>query len=375
MSFPRFHFFTLPVLAASWLFSAGLFAAPTVAVLQENLDHPWSLAFLPDDQGLLLTERSGQLRRWRAGKGLSAPIGGVPAVFAHSQGGLLDVVLSPNFRQDRRVYLSYAEAGPQGLAGTAVGFGVLSDDMQRLNHFTVIFRQLPKRSTGAHFGGRMVFDKQGHLFIALGENQQRMLAQDVGSLQGKLVRLTPDGGVPIDNPFVNHTGARPEIWAYGLRNPQGLALNPWSGDVWESEHGPRGGDEINIPQPGENYGWPLATYGIDYSGQKIPEFQGAELAGTNQPVYYWKVSPAISGMAFYNGSRFPAWRHSLFIGALAGTSLIRLSLEGDRIVSQERLLMELGERIRDVRVGPDGYLYVLTDQDNGKLLKVGLSDS
>ncbi|QYM91308.1 PQQ-dependent sugar dehydrogenase [Dickeya zeae] len=375
MLFPRFRFFTLPVLAASWLFSAGLLAAPTVTVLQENLDHPWSLAFLPDDQGLLLTERSGQLRRWRAGKGLSAPIGGVPAVFAHSQGGLLDVVLSPNFRQDRRVYLSYAEAGPQGLAGTAVGFGVLSDDMQRLNHFTVIFRQLPKRSTGAHFGGRMVFDKQGHLFIALGENQQRMLAQDVGSLQGKLVRLTPDGGVPIDNPFVNHTSARPEIWAYGLRNPQGLALNPWSGDVWESEHGPRGGDEINIPQPGENYGWPLATYGIDYSGQKIPEFQGAEVAGTNQPVYYWKVSPAISGMAFYNGSRFPAWRHSLFIGALAGTSLIRLSLEGDRIVSQERLLMELGERIRDVRVGPDGYLYVLTDQDNGKLLKVGLSDS
>ncbi|UCZ75524.1 PQQ-dependent sugar dehydrogenase [Dickeya zeae] len=375
MSFPRFHFFTLPVLAASWLFSAGLFAAPTVAVLQANLDHPWSLAFLPDDQGLLLTERSGQLRRWRAGKGLSAPIGGVPAVFAHSQGGLLDVVLSPNFRQDRRVYLSYAEAGPEGLAGTAVGFGVLSDDMQRLNHFTVIFRQLPKRSTGAHFGGRMVFDKQGHLFIALGENQQRMLAQDLGSLQGKLVRLTPDGGVPIDNPFVNHTGARPEIWAYGLRNPQGLALNPWSGDVWESEHGPRGGDEINIPQPGENDGWPLATYGIDYSGQKIPEFQGAEVAGTTQPVYYWKVSPAISGMAFYNSSRFPAWRHSLFIGALAGTSLIRLSLEGDRIVSQERLLTELGERIRDVRVGPDGYLYVLTDQDNGKLLKVGLSDS
>lgn len=375
MSFPRFHFFTLPVLAASWLFSAGLFAAPTVAVLQANLDHPWSLAFLPDDQGLLLTERSGQLRRWRAGKGLSAPIGGVPAVFAHSQGGLLDVVLSPNFRQDRRVYLSYAEAGPEGLAGTAVGFGVLSDDMQRLNHFTVIFRQLPKRSTGAHFGGRMVFDKQGHLFIALGENQQRMLAQDLGSLQGKLVRLTPDGGVPIDNPFVNHTGARPEIWAYGLRNPQGLALNPWSGHVWESEHGPRGGDEINIPQPGENDGWPLATYGIDYSGQKIPEFQGAEVAGTTQPVYYWKVSPAISGMAFYNSSRFPAWRHSLFIGALAGTSLIRLSLEGDRIVSQERLLTELGERIRDVRVGPDGYLYVLTDQDNGKLLKVGLSDS
>ncbi|UPT56283.1 PQQ-dependent sugar dehydrogenase [Dickeya zeae] len=374
MLFPRFRFFTLPVLAASWLFSAGLLAAPTVTVLQDNLDHPWSLAFLPDDQGLLLTERSGQLRRWQAGKGLSVPIDGVPTVFAHSQGGLLDVVLSPNFRQDRRVYLSYAEAGPQGLAGTTVGFGVLSDDMQRLNHFTVIFRQLPKRSTGAHFGGRMVFDKQGHLFIALGENQQRMLAQDLGSLQGKLVRLTPDGGVPIDNPFVNHSGARPEIWAYGLRNPQGLALNPWSGDVWESEHGPRGGDEINIPQPGENDGWPLATYGIDYSGQKIPEFQGAEVAGTTQPVYYWKVSPAISGMAFYNSSRFPAWRHSLFIGALAGTSLIRLSLEGDRIVSQERLLTELGERIRDVRVGPDGYLYVLTDQDNGKLLKVGLPD-
>ncbi|ACT07242.1 glucose sorbosone dehydrogenase [Dickeya chrysanthemi Ech1591] len=374
MFFPRFRLFALPLLAVSWLFSASLSAAPTVAVLQDNLDHPWSLAFLPDDQGLLLTERSGQLRRWQADKGLSAPIDGVPAVFARSQGGLLDVVVSPNFRQDRRVYLSYAEVGAEGLAGTTVGFGTLSDDMQRLNNFTVIFQQSPKRSTGAHFGGRMVFDKQGYLFIALGENQQRMLAQDLGSLQGKLVRLTPDGQVPIDNPFVNHTAARPEIWAYGLRNPQGLALNPWSGDVWESEHGPRGGDEVNIPRPGQNYGWPLATYGIDYSGQKIPEFQGAEVVGTATPIYYWKVSPAISGMAFYNNGRFPAWRHSLFIGALAGTSLIRLSLEGDRVVSEERLLSEQGERIRDVRVGPDGYLYVLTDQDNGKLLKVGLAE-
>ncbi|NPE59412.1 PQQ-dependent sugar dehydrogenase [Dickeya dadantii] len=374
MFFPRVHFLTLPLLAAGWLFSMSLFAAPTVMVLQDNLDHPWSLAFLPDDQGLLLTERSGQLRHWQAGKGLSAPLDGVPVVFARSQGGLLDVVLSPNFRQDRRVYLSYAESGPDGLAGTAAGFGVLSDDLRRLNNFTVIFRQLPKRSTGAHFGGRMAFDRQGHLFIALGENQQRMLAQDLGSLQGKLVRLTPEGEAPVDNPFVNHSGARPEIWSYGLRNPQGLALNPWSGDIWESEHGPRGGDEVNIPRPGENYGWPLATYGIDYSGQNIPEFQGTEVAGTANPVYYWKVSPAISGMAFYNSGRFPAWRHSLFIGALAGTSLIRLSLEGDRVVSEERLLADRGERIRDVRVGPDGYLYVLTDQDNGKLLKVGLAE-
>ncbi|MCI4235700.1 PQQ-dependent sugar dehydrogenase [Dickeya dianthicola] len=374
MFFPRVHVLTLPLLAAGWLFSMSLFAAPTVAVLQDNLDHPWSLAFLPDDQGLLLTERSGQLRHWQAEKGLSAPIDGVPAVFARSQGGLLDVVLSPNFRQDRRVYLSYAESGPEGLAGTTAGFGVLSDDMRRLSNFTVIFRQLPKRSTGAHFGGRMAFDPQGHLFIALGENQQRMLAQDLGSLQGKLVRLTPEGEVPADNPFVNHSGARPEIWSYGLRNPQGLALNPWSGDIWESEHGPRGGDEVNIPQPGENYGWPLATYGIDYSGQKIPEFQGTKVDGTANPVYYWKVSPAISGMAFYNSGRFSAWRHSLFIGALAGTSLIRLSLEGDRVVSEERLLTDRGERIRDVRVGPDGYLYVLTDQDNGKLLKIGLAE-
>ncbi|MGM3160397.1 PQQ-dependent sugar dehydrogenase [Dickeya undicola] len=374
MFFPRIRLLTLPLLAVGWLYSMNLFAAPTVTVLQDNLNHPWSLAFLPDDQGLLLTERSGQLRYWQAGKGLSAPIDGVPAVFARSQGGLLDVVLSPNFRLDRRVYLSYAEPGPEGLAGTTVGFGVLSDDLRQLNNFTVIFRQLPKRSTGAHFGGRMAFDQEGHLFIALGENQQRMLAQDLGSLQGKLVRLTPEGEVPVDNPFVNHSGARPEIWSYGLRNPQGLALNPWSGDIWESEHGPRGGDEVNIPRPGENYGWPLATYGIDYSGQKITEFQGTEVAGTANPVYYWKVSPAISGMAFYNSGRFPDWRHSLFIGALAGTSLIRLSLEGDRVVAEERLLAEREERIRDVRVGPDGYLYVLTDQDNGKLLKVGLAE-
>ncbi|PWC10371.1 oxidoreductase [Brenneria roseae subsp. americana] len=357
----------------SLLFSGYLLAAqPRVTELQDKLDHPWSLAFLPGEQGILITERAGNLRRWQADGGLSEPIPGVPKVYAKSQGGLLEVTLSPDFASNRRIYLSFAEEGSDGKAGTAVGYGRLSEDYKQLENFTVFFRQEPKLSTGNHFGGKLVFDRQGHLFIALGENNQRPTAQDLDKLQGKIVRLTEEGQVPADNPFVNTANARPEIWSYGHRNPQGLAMNPWTGVLWENEHGPKGGDEINIPQAGKNYGWPVATYGINYSGLKIPEAKGEQVAGMENPDFYWKKSPGISGMAFYNSDRFPQWENSLFIGALAEKNLIRLTLDGDKVTAEERLLQDRNERIREVRLGPDGYLYLLTDHDNGKLLKVGL---
>jgi len=215
-----------------------------------------------------------------------------------------------------------------------------------------------------------VFDRDGKLFIALGEHNQRPAAQDLNKLQGKVVRLAADGSIPADNPFANRNDARPEVWTYGMRNPQGMALNPWTGELWENEHGPRGGDEINIIHPAKNYGWPIATYGVNYSGFRIPEATGEQVAGTQGPLYWWKKSPAISGMAFYNSDRFPEWKESVFIGALGDESLIRLQLSDGKIVAEERLLSDRDERIRDVRQGVDGYVYVLTDAKNGKLLRV-----
>ncbi|WP_053158640.1 PQQ-dependent sugar dehydrogenase [Pseudomonas protegens] len=338
-----------------------------------GLDHPWALAFLPDRQGILVTERPGNLRLVGADGKLSAPLSGVPKVWAKGQGGLLDVALSPDFKQDRMVYLSYAEGGGEGgTAGTAVGRGRLSDDLSGLKDFQVIFRQEPKLSTGNHFGSRLVFDRDGYLFVTLGENNDRPTAQDLDKLQGKIVRLYPDGRVPDDNPFVGQAGVRPEIWSYGHRNPQGAALDPWSGTLWENEHGPKGGDEINIIERGKNYGWPLATHGINYSGQPIPEAVGQTAPGTVAPHHVWEKSPGISGMAFYDSDRFKPWQHNVFIGALARQELIRLQFNGDRVEHEERLLGGLKARIRDVRQGPDGYLYILTDEDQGTLYKVGL---
>ncbi|MFQ6255955.1 PQQ-dependent sugar dehydrogenase [Yersinia enterocolitica] len=373
----RLYFQLLKLLLLSVFISASAIAAPTSTVtiteLQNGLDHPWSLAFLPDNEGILITERSGQLRLWQQGKPLSEPLKGVPAVYSKGQGGLLEVALSPKFAQDRRVYLSFAEEGKDGKASTAVGYGRLNPQGTAVENFTVFFRQRPKLSTGNHFGGKLAFDKQGDLFITLGENNQRLTAQDLSLHQGKIVRLTSDGKVPKDNPFANQSPARPEIWSYGHRNPQGLALNPWSGVMWSNEHGPKGGDEINIPIAGKNYGWPLATHGVNYSGLPIPEAKGTHVDGTEQPVYYWEKSPGISGMAFYDADRFPGWQDSLFIGALAQKELIRLQLDGDKVMAEERLLGDRGERIRDVRIGPDGYVYLLTDESDGKLLKVGLA--
>lgn len=345
----------------------------SVTVIKKGLDHPWGLAFLPDQKGMLVTERPGRLRVLKSDGSVSNPIAGLPDVYNRSQGGLMDVALSPSFAEDRLIYLSYSEGGGEDdKAGTAVGRGMLSADMTRVEGFTVIFRQEPKLSTGAHFGSRLVFDQQGYLFIALGENNQRITAQALDKLQGKLVRIKADGTVPNDNPFVGQSDARPEIWSYGHRNQQGAALNPWTGQVWTNEHGPRGGDEVNIPLAGKNYGWPVATHGINYSYTPIPEAKGKDVPGTEQPLYVWEKSPGVSGMAFYSADQFPAWKNSLFIGALAQESLIRLQLEGDKVVHEERLLEEKGARIRDVRQGPDGYLYVLTDSSEGEVLKVGL---
>ncbi|MFW9081533.1 PQQ-dependent sugar dehydrogenase [Pseudomonas sp. P2757] len=344
-----------------------------VTTITQGLEHPWALAFLPDRQGMLVTERPGNLRVVGADGKLSAPISGVPKVWAKGQGGLLDVVLSPDFKADRMVYLSYAEGGGAGdKAGTAVGRGRLSDDLKTLKDFKVIFRQEPKLSVGNHFGSRLVFDRDGYLFITLGENNDRPTAQDLDKLQGKVARIYPDGKVPDDNPFVGQSRVRPEIWSYGHRNPQGAALNPWTGTLWENEHGPRGGDEVNIVERGKNYGWPLATHGINYSLLPIPEAKGETAEGTLGPHHVWEKSPGVTGMAFYDADRFKPWQHNVFIGALVDQELIRLQFDGDKIVHEERLLGELKQRIRDVRQGPDGYLYVLTDESDGALYKIGL---
>ncbi|MEW5559955.1 PQQ-dependent sugar dehydrogenase [Enterobacter asburiae] len=361
----------MSLLLAAFLVTPAAFAAGVqVEVLQRKLDHPWSMAFLPDNKGLLITLRGGQLRLWQEGKGLSDPLVGIPRVWANGQGGLLDVVLAPDFAQSRRVWLSYAEVGDDGKAGTAVGYGRLSNDLSRLEAFRVVFRQTPKLSTGNHFGGRLAFDGKGYLYIGLGENNQRSTAQDLDKLQGKVVRLTEEGKVPPDNPFVNQPGARAEIWSWGIRNPQGMAMNPWSQALWLNEHGPRGGDEINIPQRGKNYGWPLATHGINYSGLPIPEAKGEKVAGTEPPLFFWKQSPAVSGMAFYDADKFPQWQHKLFVGALKDQAVIVLNVDGNKVTETERILGDRKQRIRDVRIGPDGYLYVLTDESDGELLKV-----
>jgi len=338
----------------------------SVDVVASGLDHPWAVAPLPGG-GFLITERSGNLRRIGAGGELSAPLTGVPAVAARGQGGLLDVVLAPDFASSRRIYLSYAEPGNGSNAGTSVAVATLGD--AGLDAVEVIYRQEPKVNAENHFGSRIVFDGQGHLFISQGDRTMRPFAQDLDKLQGKLVRLNLDGSVPRDNPFVGQAGARPEIWSYGHRNMQGMALDPRTGKLWQSEHGPRGGDEINLPQPGRNYGWPLITHGIDYSGRPISEARGKEGEGLEPPYHVWEKSPGLSGMAFHTGHPGQPWNDSLFLGSLAERNLIRLSLDGDRIVGEERLLGDLGERVRDVR-SHGGNLYVVTDEVDGKLLRL-----
>ena len=339
----------------------------SVATIARGLEHPWSVALLPDGD-FLVTERPGRMRRISAKGVVSEPLTGVPAVFAQGQGGLLDVVLAPDFATSKRIYFSYAEPGDGDIAGTAAAIATLG--AASLENLRVIYRQQPKLTGGNHFGSRIAFDNAGHVFISQGERNDRPTAQKLDMLQGKLVRLNLDGSVPADNPFVGRDDAKPEIWSYGHRNMQGLATDPRTGKVWESEHGPRGGDEINLPQAGRNYGWPVITHGINYSGFPIPEAVGTAAPGMEQPHHVWSKSPALSGMAFLVGRPQSKWNDSLFLGALSDGSLIRLSLDSDRVVGEERLLKELGARIRDVRVGADGSVYVLTDDADGRLLRL-----
>lgn len=337
-----------------------------VTTLASTLQSPWGMALLPDGR-LLITERTGRLRIYANGV-LSAPVAGVPTVWAQGQGGLLDVAVDPDFTNNGRIYFSYAEVGGSGTAGTAVMRAKLG--AAGLSEQTVIFRQMPKLSSGNHFGSRLVFDREGHMFITLGENNVRPTAQTLNQHQGKVVRIWTDGSVPADNPYAGRTDGAQYVWSYGHRNPQGAALNPWTGKLWEVEHGPQGGDEINIPQASKNYGWPIITHGINYDGNPIPEAVGSSSPGMEQPIKYWVPSIAPSGMAFYDSQRVPPWYGSVFVGALALSHLNRLTLQGDTVVGEERLIDELGYRIRDVMVAPNGSLYVLTDANPGKLLRI-----
>ena len=347
-------------------------AAPRVEVVARGLVNPWAVAFLPDGRWLV-TERPGRMRIINADGKLGAPLPGLPPVYAQGQGGLLDVVLDPQFSSNRRVYWSYSEAGADGDNGTAVARARLDGEPgnERLADVQVLFRQMPKVSGSLHFGGRLVFGQDGRLFITLGDRFSRKDdAQNLANHLGKVVRIEPDGKVPADNPFASQAGARPEVWSYGHRNVQGAAIHPTTGALWTTEHGPQGGDELNITLPGKNHGWPVITAGRNYvTGTKIGD--GTERADVAAAVTTWlPTSIAPSGMVFLTSDRYPGWKGQLFIGALRGESLLRLQLEGRRVVQEERLLKNLNERIRDVRQGPDGWLYLLTDNPDGRLLRL-----
>ena len=346
-----------------------------IVTVASGLQTPWGLAFLPGGR-MLVTERPGRLRVVGKDGTLSPPVAGLPALDARGQGGLLDVVLDPRYASNRLVYLSFAELGEKGMNHTAVLRGKFVDGpTPKLENVQVIFRQAPSLDSTLHFGCRLVFARDGKLFIAMGDRsipEGRMQAQRMDGLLGKIVRLNPDGSIPKDNPFVGRQGVRPEIWSLGHRNIQSAVLHPRTGELWEVEHGTRGGDEINIARKGKDYGWPTIAYGIEYKGGPITGGITAK-EGMEQPLYYWDPVIAPSGMTFYTGNLFPAWKGSLFIGGLGTTCLVRLTLDGDKVVGEERLLTDLQpkrERIRDVRQGPDGALYLLTDNALGRILKL-----
>jgi glucose/arabinose dehydrogenase len=331
----------------------------------EGLEQPWSMAFLPDGR-MLITEKAGRLRLVQGGKLLPEPIGGLPQVTVHGQGGLHDVVLHPRFEKNQLVYLAYAARGADGF-GTELARGRLAG--QRLENVQVLFRQSPKGSRGQHFGGRIVFDRAGYLYLTLGDRGEMARAQRPDDHAGSVIRLHDDGRVPKDNPFAGKAGWKPEKFTLGNRNMQGAALHPQSGALWTHEHGPQGGDEVNVIRAGANYGWPVITYGVNYGlGTRIGE--GTSKAGMEQPLYYWVPSIAPSGMAFYDGERFPRWKGNLFVGALRDRMLVRLQLDGEKVVKEERLLQNAIGRIRDVRAGPDGYIYLLTDDSAGMLVRL-----
>jgi glucose/arabinose dehydrogenase len=340
-----------------------------VTVLAKGLAHPWAVEPLPGGD-LLVTEKPGRMRIVSAAGNLGQPLTGLPRVDARGQGGLLDIVLSPTFESDRTIYWSFSEPRQDG-NGTSVARGVLSSDRKGLEQVRVIFRALPTYDGTHHFGSRLMFGQDGMLYVTLGERSDieiRPQAQQLTSHMGKILRITPDGAAPKDNPFVGKGDAKPEIWSLGHRNVQGATFDP-QGRLWDVEHGARGGDELNLVQKGRNYGWPVVAYGQEYSGQA---FKGSVTAreGYEQPVYYWDPVIAPSGAQFYTGDAFPAWKGSLFIGGMGAMALVRLTLENDRVTGEEHLLTDPKQRVRDVRQGPDGALYIVTDQENGQLWRV-----
>lgn len=335
-----------------------------VEVIETEVDYPWSLAFLPDGS-LLVTQLNGQLRLIKDGVLVAEPIAGVPEVFFESQGGLFDVVLHPDFADNQLLYLSFA-AGTPDANGTRVVRGRF--DGTALQDVELIFDIERKKDTPVHYGGRMAFDQDNHLFLTLGDGfDYREEAQNLSNLLGAIVRLDDDGSVPADNPFVRDDSKNPMTWSYGHRSPQGLLVAE-NGQVFMHEHGPQGGDEINLIEPGKNYGWPIATYGIDYSGAAISPYQ--EYEGTEQPLKYWVPSIAPSGFALYEASLFPEWQGDFFVGGLVPGDLRRIDMEDGKVIGEEVLLSEVGERVRDVRVAPDGSLYVLTDGEDGRILRL-----
>jgi aldose sugar dehydrogenase len=336
-----------------------------VATVVEGLEHPWAIAFLPGDEGILITERAGRLRLVRGGTLQPQPIAGVPQVSAQRQGGLLDVTLHPGFASNRLVYLTYSKPGPQG-ATTAVARGRLEDG--RLAGVEDVFVADAWGGEGQHFGSRIVFDGDGYMYITIGDRGQMQRAQDTGDHAGTTLRLHDDGRVPADNPFVGRAAVRDEIWTYGNRNAQGMAVHPETGEIWQNEHGPRGGDEINRMVAGANYGWPERSHGNHYDGRHIPDPEAGD--GMQAPVHHWAPPMAPSGLTFYNGDAFPQWRGDSFHGALAGEYLSRVRIRGGQVVEQERLLEDRGQRIRDVATGPDGMLYVLVDASSAPLLRL-----
>ena len=337
-----------------------------VDTVAKGLEHPWSVAFLPDGR-MLVTERPGRLNLLDS-RGKLVRISGLPAIAAGGQGGLLDVALAPDFSASRRIVFSFTE--PRGQAnGTSVAVARLSPNAERIDDVKIIFRQEPSYANAMHFGGRLVFARDGTLFITLGERFALMdQAQNLSNHLGKIVRINLDGSVPRDNPFVGQSDKKPEIWSYGHRNVQAAAIHPQTGALWTVEHGAKGGDEINIPEAGKNYGWPVIAYGKHYSGAKIGF--GTSAQGMEQPIYVWDPSIAPSGMAFVTSDRYPQWKGQLLVGALAGESVSRLTLDGARIATEERMLSSLKERIRDVRQAPDGFIYLLTDNPEGRLLRL-----
>lgn len=337
-----------------------------VKVIAEGLENVWGMAFLPDGS-LLVNERPGRMRIVTADGKLGQPLTGLPEIFANGQGGLLDVVTAPDFATSKKIYFSYSEPGKGGNS-TAVSSAILNGNA--LENVTRVFSQQPKIDSTAHFGSRLVWAPDGTLFITLGDRySEKDKAQTLDNHQGKVVRINADGTVPQDNPFVKTPGALPEIWSYGHRNVQGAAINPLTKELWTGEHGPQGGDELNIDRAAKNYGWPVITYGENYGGGKIG--QGTEKEGMEQPVYKWVPSIATAGFIFYTGDKFPKWKNNIVLASLREQTLVRLELDGDKIVKEERLLKgPVGQRLRSVVQGPDGLIYLTTDESKGKILQL-----